>query len=75
MVLLCSPLIEGGVGIWNLSLQPGSFAEMIMVLCQGKDKLVEDFIDMKYGSSWGDWCSHEVNGYFGVGLKKEVGGK
>jgi hypothetical protein len=28
----------------------------------------------KYGSSWGDWCSNEVHGSYGVGLWKILGG-
>lgn len=29
-------------------------------------------VDTKYGSSWDGWCSNEIYGSYGMGLKKNI---
>jgi hypothetical protein len=29
-------------------------------------------VDSKYGSTWGEWCSNEVHGLYGVGIWKNI---
>lgn len=39
---------------------------------RGREALCRVVVDSKYGSAWGEWCSNEVHGLYGVGIWKNI---
>jgi hypothetical protein len=66
---VCTPIMEGGFGIINLLVfncaLPGKW---LWHYGSKRDAWLRVVVDSKFGSLWGEWCSLEPRGVFGVGL-------
>jgi hypothetical protein len=64
---VCSPIVEEGLGSETCfdSIVKG---KLLWCYVHEIESLCKVVIDAKCGSSWGEWCSNEVHGSYGVGL-------
>ncbi|KAG2695985.1 hypothetical protein I3760_07G037500 [Carya illinoinensis] len=72
-VQVCRPISGGGLGIRNLRVfNRASLGKWLWRYAIEPESLRKMVIEKKYGALWGDWCSREVRGAYGVGLWKHI---
>jgi hypothetical protein len=72
-VKVCTPILEGGLGIRNLVLfNRALLGKWLWRFGMERDAWWRVAVDSKYGCMWGGWCSREIVRAFGVGLWKNI---
>jgi hypothetical protein len=70
---VCSPIFEGGLGIWNLHLMNHALlGKWLWRFASEKEAWWRKILVAKYGAVWGGWRSWETSGSHGVGLWKYI---
>jgi hypothetical protein len=55
---VCSPISEGGLGIWNLIIfNKALLGKWLWRYVHEREALWRSVVDAKYGSTWAGWCS------------------
>jgi hypothetical protein len=66
---VCSPISEGGLGIWNLKTFNRAFlGKWLWRYMHEREAWWRVVVDAKFGGMGGGWCSRAPAGPHGVGL-------
>jgi hypothetical protein len=70
---VCSPISEGGLGIWNLrTFNRALLGKWLWRYVHEREAWWRIVVDAKFGSVGGGWCSLASNRPHGVGLWKHI---
>ncbi|KAG2411395.1 hypothetical protein I3760_Q000600 [Carya illinoinensis] len=70
---VCRPLSGGGLGVRNLrTFNRALLGKWMWRFAKEHDSLWKLVVEKKYGGLWGEWCTREVRGAYGVGLWKHI---
>ncbi|KAG2720367.1 hypothetical protein I3760_02G032600 [Carya illinoinensis] len=68
-----TPVSCGGLGVRNLKIFNKALLGKWLWRYNNEDTaLWKQIVDAKYGRIWGNWCTNEIKGVFGVGLWKSI---
>jgi hypothetical protein len=70
---VCSPISEGGLGIWNLRIfNKALLGKWLWRYTHQREAWWKVIVDAKYGGAWDGWCSLDPPGSHGVRLWKYI---
>jgi len=70
---VCSPILEGGLGIRNLRIfNKALLGKWLWRYAHEREAWWKSVVDAKYSSTWAGWCSLDPPGSHGVELWKNI---